>query len=99
MLSNATALLDGSGVIMIQQAFGTISHAAGQTRTGEEAVERRKILPAFLIEDRFEIELDISLTVDKRRVAQKAEAKTIRNDPPDLFGAVQIFLHERMRRE
>ncbi len=56
-------------------------------------------MEALLLEDAGEIELDIRLPPNECAVAQQSERETVGDESPDVLGAIQVLLHQRMRCE
>jgi hypothetical protein len=65
----------------------------------QEAIERLEIVEALLRDDRAEVKFDIALAADEGAVAQQAQTGTVRHHAPDVLGAVQILLNQRVRRQ
>ena len=64
-----------------------------------QAVKRGKILESLLVEDRRQVELDVSLPPDERAVAQQPERQAVGDDAPEILGAIEVLLNQRMGRQ
>ena len=97
MLADAAALVDRALVVLLKKALARSRWRAGQPRTVQQPVENSEVLEALLVEDRREIEFDVSLAPHEGRVSQQAQGRAIGDKAPEMFGAIEVFLHERMR--
>ena len=71
----------------------------GRRLRWSKPVERGEIVEALFLENRLKIKLDVSLPANERGIAEQPEREAVGDDAPNVFGAVEIFLNERVRRE
>lgn len=62
-------------------------------------VQGGKIVEALFFDNALQVEFDVRLASYEGAVAQQAKRGAVRHDTPEVFGTVEIFLHERMRRQ
>ena len=77
-------------------AGGVLPHReAGRV---EKPVEEGEVGEEFLGEDAFEVELDEREVDEPGGIAQEAEQAAVRDDPVEVLGEVEVFLHEAVGR-
>jgi len=94
VFAHAPTLLDGTPVILFQQAFAGNGRPTRQPAAVQEAIPGGKVLESLFVKNRRQIKFDVSLAADEGRIAQQAERQTVGHDPPDVPGAVEVFLHQ-----
>src|SRR5579863_3037631 len=99
MFTHAPALFDGLRVVFFEQTIADVRHASWQAASMEQAVERGKIVEALFLKNRLKIKLNVSLSANERGIAEQTERKTVGDDTPNVFGSIQEFLNERVRRK
>ncbi len=65
----------------------------------EETVEDDEVLEALAVEDGFQVELEVGLGAQVGRGPEQPQQSPVGDDPPEVVGAVEELLDERVRRE
>jgi HEAT repeat protein len=82
--------------VLLQQAIGGVGHPAREARAVQQAIQRGEVVEALLLQHRAQVELDIGLLADERAVAQQAQGQAVGHHAPQVLGAVEVLLHQRM---
>jgi hypothetical protein len=65
----------------------------------QQTIEGREVEEALFLEDAGEIELHVRLAAHQGGVAQQAQRQAVGDQSPDVLGAIQVFLHQRVWRQ
>src|SRR5208283_5896346 len=98
VLANPPPLLDRMRKVLLEQAVAGILDPARQPRAMEQSKERGEVLEPLLLEHARQVELDISLATNERAVAEESQGQAVGYDAPEVLGAIEVILHQRMRR-
>ncbi|MCS7000115.1 MAG: hypothetical protein RML15_07870 [Bacteroidota bacterium] len=99
MLADASSLLFGMAVVALQIALVRIGDAAGKAATVDQPVQQSKIGEQLLFDDGAEVEFDVRLAANEGAIAQQPEHVPIGDNAPEVFGAIEVLLHQRMGRK
>ena len=98
MLANSPTLLDRMRIVLLEQAVAGILDTARQPSAMEQSKERGEVLEPLLLKHARQVELDVSLATNERAVAEESQAQAVGDDAPKVLGAIEVILHQRMRR-
>ena len=99
LLAHAPAGFDRLLVVFFEQAACRVGAVVRQARPVQQAVHQRKLAELLALEHRPQIELDVGRAGETRRIAQQAQPLAVRHDAPQMLGAVEVFLQQRVRRQ
>lgn len=97
-IADARALVEGVLVVLLDEAGGGGGLGDGQARRVQEAEEDGEVGEEVFVEHAFEVELDETLADEARGVAEQAQGAAVGDQAVEVFGDVEIFLHEGVSR-
>jgi len=97
MFANAAPLFDRNRMVLFEETISAVRRPSGKSRPVKKPVKYSEIQEPLFLEYGFEVELDVSLAPDICRIAEKPEDFAIGDHPPDVFGAVEVFLEQGVR--
>src|SRR5690606_10995473 len=95
-LAYTPSLGDGLLEVAFEPALRRIGRAPRESRAVEEPVEDDELVVLAAVEDRGEVELDVRRPRDLRVLADELQQLAVRHDPPQVLGALQVVLQERL---
>ncbi|HEX29586.1 TPA: hypothetical protein ENG04_05840 [Candidatus Poribacteria bacterium] len=96
---HAPALFDGQAVVAFQQALMGVIHPLREPASVDQTVEQGEIGELLALHHLLEIEFDVSLSPHELGIPENPQNFAVRDDPPQVLCAVEVFLHEGVRRE
>ena len=96
VISNPTSLLDCQEIVFFEETFMGTGKSLRKTGSVEQTIEESEIGELFSCHHLLEVKFDISLFSHPLGIAENSKSSAVRDQTPNLIGAIKIFLEERM---
>jgi hypothetical protein len=98
-VAHPSALFQRVLMVAFQPAVTRVRSGVRQARAVDQPVEHGEVGEALLIEDLRQVAFDIRLPPEVRAGVQQTQRAPVGDQPPHLLAAVEILLHQHVRRD